>query len=95
MTKTNITQKSCEILHQELEDGLNAERLTQLPTIHFHKQLVEGVLLLVLVAKVPSAPLPADCVDLVDEKDAGGIFSSRVKRIPYLDKRQIKEKSLK
>lgn len=58
--------------------------MTPLPTVHFHEQLVEGVFLLALVAKVPSASLPSHCVDLVDEKDAGGIFSSGGKRVPYL-----------
>lgn len=53
-------------------------------TIHFNKQLVEGVFLLTLVAKTISASLPAYCIDLVNEKDAGGIFSSCGKHIPYL-----------
>ena len=55
-------------------------------TIHFHKQLVEGVFLLALVAEVPFASLPANCINLIDEKDAGGIFSSCGKHIPYLMK---------
>lgn len=53
-------------------------------TIHFYKQLVKGVFLLALIAKVPSASLPAHCVNLIDEKDARGIFSSCGKRTPYL-----------
>lgn len=55
-----------------------------LPTIHFHKQLVEGVFLLALVTKVSSTSLPAYCIDLVNEQDAWGIFSSSSKHIPYL-----------
>lgn len=58
--------------------------MTSIHTIHFHKQLVEGVFLLTLVAKAPSASLPAHGVDLIDEEDTGGIFSSGGEQIPYL-----------
>lgn len=53
-------------------------------TVHFYKQLIEGVFLLALAAKVPSASLPAHGINLIDEKDAWGILSSSGKRIPYL-----------
>ena len=55
-----------------------------MPTIHFHKQLVQSVFSLALAAEVPTVSFPADCIDLIDEKDARGNLASYAKHIPYL-----------
>lgn len=54
------------------------------PTIHFNKQLVEGVFLLALVTSTGSAPLPAHRINLINEKDAGGVFTSQGEHVSYL-----------
>jgi hypothetical protein len=36
-------------------------------TIHFHQQLVQSILALVLASEVSRLPLLTDCIDLVDE----------------------------
>jgi len=54
------------------------------PTVHLHQQLVQGVLLLALTAKVAPPPLPAHRVDLVDEEDARRVLPRQDKQISDL-----------
>lgn len=68
------------------EMGMEILMRKQMHTVHFNKQLVEGVFLLALVARARPASLPAHRIDLIDKKDAGGIFTSHGKHIPYLIK---------
>jgi len=54
--------------------GDDDDALVGAKTVHFHEQLVERLLPLVVSAAQARAALAADGVDLVDKDDAGGIF---------------------
>lgn len=60
-----------------MRNGLKTvKEKSELPTVHFHKQLVEGVLSLTLITKVPCASFSADRINLINKKNARDIFSS-------------------
>lgn len=58
-------------------------------TIHFHKQLVEGVLLLTLTTEVSSPSLPANRINLIDEKDAWSVLPRHSKHVPDLKETRL------
>lgn len=60
-------------------------------TIRLHKHLVLGVLLLTLDSKVPMAPLPADCIDLINEQGAKSDSSGHSKQVPDLKQKSHEE----
>lgn len=84
MSETQSGQRAWTFGTKKGRKAETPKEMTYLPTVHFHEQLVEGVFLLVLVAKVSIPSLFANRVDLINEKDARGIFPSCGKRIPYL-----------
>ena len=53
-------------------------------TVHLHKQLVQGVLLLALASKVPAATLLANCINLVHKQDTGSVFPGQCKHVTNL-----------
>ena len=50
--------------------------------IHFHKQLVQGLLALVIAATQAGAAMAADRVNFIDENDAGCVFLALFEHIP-------------
>src|SRR5581483_2388564 len=49
--------------------------------IHFHQQLVQSLLALIVTAAQASSTMPANCVDLVNEDNAGGILLALLEQI--------------
>ena len=52
--------------------------------IHFHKQLVQRILLFALTTKVSPPPRPANSVDLVDEQDAWSVLPRQHEHVTHL-----------
>jgi hypothetical protein len=48
--------------------------------VHFHQQLVEGLLALVMAAAQAGAAVAAHGIDFIDENDAGRVFLALQKR---------------
>ena len=57
--------------------------LVALKAVHFNKELVKGLLTLIVTAAQSCASLAAYCVDLVDEDDRGSIFLCCFKKVSY------------
>ncbi|SHT57119.1 Uncharacterised protein [Mycobacteroides abscessus subsp. abscessus] len=51
--------------------------------IHLHQQLVQGLFTLVVPTAQAGATLPSDCVDLVDENDAGTVLLGLLKQVTH------------
>src|ERR1017187_10226766 len=51
--------------------------------VHFHHQLVEGLLALVMSAAEPGAAMAAHRVDFIDENDAGGILLALFEQVAH------------
>ena len=45
-----------------------------LKTIHLRQELVEGLFAFIVAAADASTPLATNCINLIDENDAGGLF---------------------
>src|SRR5690606_19784925 len=55
--------------------------LVRFEAVHLDEQLVQGLLALVVAAPEAGATVPSDCVDLVDEDQAGGILFSLLEHV--------------
>lgn len=53
--------------------GQDDDSCVALKAVHLSQQLVDGLLALVIASAHPSATLPADGINLVDEHDAGSL----------------------
>ena len=51
--------------------------------VHFHQQLVQGLLALVVSAAQSGAPVAADRIDLIDEDDGRGGFARGVEQVAH------------
>ena len=61
--------------------GDHDDTLVGAKTVHFHQQLVQGLLTLVVTAAQASASLAAHGVDLIDENDAGMVFLGFIEQV--------------
>ena len=61
----------------------NDNALVALKAVHFNKELVKGLLTLIVTAAKTCASLTAHSVDLIDEYDSGGIFLCCFKKVSY------------
>src|SRR6266480_2852277 len=59
------------------------DALVALEAVHFHQQLIEGLLALVVTAAEARAAVPADGVDLIDEDDAGSVLLRLLEHVAH------------
>ena len=59
------------------------DTLIRLETVHLDEHLVQGLLALVIAAAETGAAMTADCVDLVDEDDAGGVLLALLEHVTH------------
>src|SRR5207244_10623508 len=63
--------------------GNEDDTVVGLEAVHLDEELVEGLLALVVSAAEACATVTTDCVDLVDEDDAGGVLLALLEEVPY------------
>ena len=61
--------------------GDEDDTVVGLEAVHLDEELVEGLLALVVSAAEACATVTADCVDLVDEDDAGGVLLALLEEV--------------
>ena len=57
--------------------------LVCLKAVHFHQQLVQRLLTLIVATTIACAAVPTHGVNLVNEYDAGGVFLGLLKHIAH------------
>src|SRR5579864_5014963 len=55
--------------------------LVRFKTVHFNQQLIERLLALIMAAAETGTAMPAYCVDLIDENDAGSVLLPLLKQV--------------
>ena len=63
--------------------GDDDDALVALEAVHLDQQLVESLLTLVVTAAQTSAAMATDCVDFVDEDNAGRVLFSLLEHVPH------------
>src|SRR5690554_2959528 len=63
--------------------GNDDDAVVGLEAVHFHQQLVEGLLALVVTAAEAGTTMAADGIDLVDEDDAGRMFLGLLEHVTH------------
>ena len=57
--------------------------LVGLEPVHFDQQLIQGLLAFVVSPAQAGAAVPAHCVDLIDEDDAGGVLLALLEQVSH------------
>ena len=61
--------------------GHNDDAFIFSKAVHFHQQLIQGLLAFIVTAAQTGAALPADGVDLIDENDAGAVLLGLLEQV--------------
>src|SRR5690606_15138599 len=77
------TQQSRVQYVRTVGSGNHNHTFTTLETIHFHQQLVQGLLTLIVPATQASAPMATHSVDLVDKNNTGRLFLGLLKHVAH------------
>jgi hypothetical protein len=79
--ETAWTQKRGVEYVRAVGRGDKDDTIVRLESIHLDEQLVEGLLAFIMSATETGAAMATDCVDLIDEDDAGSVLFALLEKV--------------